>query len=190
MGAITYFRILEFTGSPEIVGFCGFSSIYWKIEPLNPPFECFLNLENCRKYLFRVRLMNPQNLSTFDWPRAEFIILVKFSGIIWKTFNDGLVALKHWEYMGGTLNSCLRPFSKFKTIQKSGFDGSIFSIYWRKTIKTVNFRTSGNFENSKISDRTHLEYCASFKKRIRKIRSPGAESISTDTSLRQDLNYQ
>ena len=134
--------------------------------------------------------MNPQSLITFDWPRAEFIILVKFSGIIWKTFHDGLVALKHWEYMGVTLNRCLRPFSKFKTIQKSEFDGSIFSIYWTKTIKTDNFRTSGKFENSKIGDRTHLEYCASFKKRIRKIRSLGAESIMLHTLLRQDLNNE
>ena len=60
MGAITYFRILELTGSPEIVGFVVFLQYIEKIEPLNPPFECFLNLENCRKYLFRVRLMNPQ----------------------------------------------------------------------------------------------------------------------------------
>ena len=55
--------IFDFSKLPEVRKlsvFVVFLQYIERIEPLNPPFECFLNLENCRKYLFRVRLMNPQ----------------------------------------------------------------------------------------------------------------------------------
>ena len=159
MGAITYFRILEITGSPEIVGFYGFLQYIEKIEPSNSLFWMVLNFENGRRHLFRVPPMYSQ---CFRATKPSLKVFQIMPENLTKIINSALGqsnVLKFWGFINLTLNKYLRQFSRFKKHSNGGFNGSILSIYWRKTTKTDNFRTSGNFEKSKIGDRTHLEYC-------------------------------